>query len=56
MDFFHTISFAPPTPSIPQEEDKGSGGTGGYCVVFNNEVPSDEDKGSGGTGGYCIIS
>ena len=58
MDSFDSIVL--PTSGIPTNEDDGSGGNNGYCVVFQNagpaDTPSDQDDGSGGNNGYCVIA
>ena len=58
MDSFDSIVL--PTSDVPTNQDGGSGGNNGYCVVFQNagpvDTPSDQDDGSGGNNGYCVIA
>ena len=57
MDSFDNIVL--PT-SIPTNQDGEPGGSGPYCVVFQNaapaEVPSNQDGEPGGSGPYCVIA
>jgi len=57
MDSFDSIVL--PT-SVPTNQDDGTGGSTGYCVVFQNagpgDAPSDQDDGGGGSTGYCVIA
>ena len=57
MDSFESIVL--PT-SVPTNQDGEPGGSGPYCVVFQNaapaEVPSNQDGEPGGSGPYCVIA
>ena len=57
MDSFDSIVL--PT-SVPTNQDDGTGGSTGYCVVFQNagpaDAPSNQDDGTGGSTGYCVIA